>query len=318
MVHLNWEKKGRIFDPSATTDWNYEYAQVPWAIEFDDYLRVYFTSRPPVDSKGQYVSYTFYADFDKTDMSRMITVSDNPVMGLGELGCFDEFGTMPCSVIKRDDIGEVWMYYVGWTRKVTVPYDCAIGLAISKDGGKTFSKYSNGPILASSTTNPFLLGCPRVYWFNNKWHMWYLGGTDWVTNGEKAESIYHLKLATSANGIDWDLVQDNVVPKKYENECQTCASIFEYGGMYHMYFTYRHGIDFRNPERGYRIGYAFSKDLKTWERNDEIGSIDPSSEGWDSEMICYPSIVKVQEKVIMFHCGNYFGKSGFGYAELSN
>ena len=39
--------------------------------------------------------------------------------------------------------------------------------------------------------------------------------------------------------------------------------------------------------------------------------------GWDSEMICYPCVVKTKEKYYMFYNGNSHGKTGFGYAELS-
>ena len=42
MEQMNWQKKGRIFNPSETEGWNYEYAQVPWAVEFDDYQRWIF------------------------------------------------------------------------------------------------------------------------------------------------------------------------------------------------------------------------------------------------------------------------------------
>ena len=83
-----------------------------------------------------------------------------------------------------------------------------------------------------------------------------------------------------------------------------------------MYFTYRHSIDFRNPERGYRIGYAYSNDLKTWERNDELGNFTISKKGWDSEMVCYPNVNLINDKYIMFYCGNSFGINGFGFAEL--
>lgn len=316
MKKLNWIKQGRIFDPSAIKDWGYEYAQVPWGLELDGIVRVFFTSRPPADREGQFVSYTFCADFSRDTLS-FIRMYKDPVMSLGELGHFDEHGTMPCSVINRSDLGEVWLYYVGWSRKVSVPYDCAIGLAKSKDGGRTFTRYSKGPILGASETNPFLLGCPRVYWLKNKWFMWYLAGTSWVKSGSKAESIYQLKVATSEDGITWKLENDKVVPKKYDNECQTCACVFERDGIFHMYFTYRHGIDFRNPERGYRIGYAYSKDLLTWTRDDSKAGIDVSELGWDSEMISYPHIVKLGDRNVMFHCGNYFGKTGFGYAILN-
>jgi hypothetical protein len=76
------------------------------------------------------------------------------------------------------------------------------------------------------------------------------------------------------------------------------------------------GIDFRNKERGYRIGCAYSYDLSSWHRNDELAGLSPSSKGWDSEMVCYPSIIEIEDRTIMFYCGNYFGMGGFGAAEL--
>ena len=41
-----------------------------------------------------------------------------------------------------------------------------------------------------------------------------------------------------------------------------------------------------------------------------------SETGWDSEMICYPHIAKIDNKIYLFYCGNEFGKNGFGVAEL--
>jgi hypothetical protein len=81
-----------------------------------------------------------------------------------------------------------------------------------------------------------------------------------------------------------------------------------------MWFSYRHGVNFRNPERGYGIGYAFSDDLITWNRCDEFAGIDRSDFGWDSEMISYPSVLKIGDKYMMFYCGNQMGRDGFGFA----
>ena len=84
-----------------------------------------------------------------------------------------------------------------------------------------------------------------------------------------------------------------------------------------MWFCYRPALDFRNSSRGYRIGYAFSHDMKEWKRDDSKAGIDISQdESWDSQMICYPYVFTLDNKIIMLYCGNYFGKSGFGYAEL--
>lgn len=83
-----------------------------------------------------------------------------------------------------------------------------------------------------------------------------------------------------------------------------------------MWFSYRQGVDFRNPARGYGIGYAHSNDLKTWHRRDDLAGISKSTTGWDSEMISYPSILEVNDRYLMFYCGNQMGREGFGVAVL--
>jgi predicted GH43/DUF377 family glycosyl hydrolase len=83
-----------------------------------------------------------------------------------------------------------------------------------------------------------------------------------------------------------------------------------------MWFCYRWGINFRNLERGYRIGHAWSDNLMDWHRDDSVGALLPSTDGWDSEMVCYPRVVSVDGDVLMFYSGNYFGRDGFGYAVL--
>jgi hypothetical protein len=49
-------------------------------------------------------------------------------------------------------------------------------------------------------------------------------------------------------------------------------------------------------------------------RTDEKAGIDVSTEGWDSEMICYQSIIECNGKLFMFYNGNGFGRTGIGYA----
>jgi hypothetical protein len=84
-----------------------------------------------------------------------------------------------------------------------------------------------------------------------------------------------------------------------------------------MFFCYRHGLNFRGREKGYRIGYASSIDLINWTREDDKVGIDVSDEGWDSEMISYPHVFELDGKINMFYLGNQVGKYGFGMAELS-
>lgn len=313
MNKLKWNKKGQIFDPKMISE-NNTHGQVPFGIILNDKLRIYFTSRPPKDINNNYVSYIYCIDCELSNISNILNINKSPILDLGRAGSFDETGTMPCSVLYVDN--KIYMYYVGWSRSSNVPYHCENGLAISTDNGSTFTKYSEGPIMGRSVENPFIVGCPRVYIFNNQYHMWYIGGTNWIYENNKFESLYNIKHAVSQDGINWETINHDVISNKYDSECQTSVSIFEFNGLYHMYFTYRYAIDFRNPERGYRIGYAYSKDLINWTRDDRNGGIELSNSGWDSEMICYPHVLKYDKKIIMLYCGNHFGLNGFGYAEL--
>lgn len=63
-----------------------------------------------------------------------------------------------------------------------------------------------------------------------------------------------------------------------------------------MFFPYRHSYNFRNGNRGYLIGYAYSTDLEKWIRDDKQVGIELSENGWDSEMICYPHILRIGKK----------------------
>ncbi len=313
------KKRGQILNFIDLVGWGNTHAQVPYFIEIGSKRKIFFTSRPPKKEDGSYVSYVHALEIeDRSGQFCTTKIYKTPFLDLGQPGCFDEFGTMPCSVVQHPGNQEVWMYYVGWSRKLSVPYDCAIGLAISTDGGETFKKFSNGPLISANKFNPFVLGCPRVYIFNDNWYMFYLGGVEWLNFDGRMECFYKLKLAKSKNGLDWKLNNRFIIPEKYENECQTCASVFYFNGKYHMYFTYRYSIDFRNPESGYRVGYATSEDLEAWQRDDDKGYFSTSVQGWDREMVCYPNVNSIDGKLTMFYCGNGFGVNGFGYAQLQN
>jgi predicted GH43/DUF377 family glycosyl hydrolase len=83
-----------------------------------------------------------------------------------------------------------------------------------------------------------------------------------------------------------------------------------------MFFSYRYATNFKNKERGYKIGYASSSDGITWVRDDKKTGITLSENGWDSEMLHYPHIFELNNELYMIYNGNEFGKYGFGLAKL--
>lgn len=305
-----WKKYGRIFSPQ---EYGLEYAKSPQAIVFEDYVRVYFSACKKDGKK--LISYVCFADFTK-DFQRIINVSKQ-IISDGNIGCFDEHGIFPFSPMRYGD--KIWAYTSGWSRRISVSVDTGIGLAVSYDNGQTFKRIGEGPVLTSSLYEPFLVIDGFVRRFDGRFHMWYIFGQDWrvFEKNKKPDRIYKIGHAVSENGVDWKRDGIKIILDIIPDESQALPCVIFYQGKYHMFFCYRYSYDFRtNRNRSYRIGYAFSDDLKKWTRCDEKLNFTVSENGWDSQMQCYPNVFELNQKVYMLYNGNDFGKNGFGLAKM--
>lgn len=311
---FRWKKMGLVFSPRQRYNWMYSHAQIPFPVEFPEFIRVYFATREKYNGDNVR-AYGGFVDLDKNNIKKIINISTEPILSLGQLGDFDEHGVMPCSIVKNGQ--DYLLYYVGWSRRVSVKYDWEIGIAKSKDGVK-FTRIGRGPLLGPSMDEPYLNSTPIVYKKSDKeWHMFYHTGLNWIKKDNILESHYVLKHAFSTDGINWIREKEPIIPAKVKYECQTSPSIFYYNGKYNMFFCYREGLDFRNNvNKSYRIGYAFSNNLVDWTRDDSMVGITISKSGWDSEMIEYPHLFEISGRYYLFYCGNHFGYDGFGVAEL--
>jgi predicted GH43/DUF377 family glycosyl hydrolase len=316
---MEWIKRGKIFDPTKHSLANdcFEFAQSPQTVVFDDFVRIYFSTRKK-DANGKFLSHIAFVDMDK-NLSEILNISTHTVIELGGLGCFDEHGIFPISPLKVDN--QIYAYTCGWSRRVSVSVETSTGLAISKDNGLTFQKVGTGPILSSSLNEPVLVGDSFVKKYDNIFHMWYIFGKKWMQSqeSEPPARIYKIAYATSLDGIEWkkEEAKQIIADKLNSEECQALPSVIKIGETYHMYFCYREATDFRkNSGRGYRIGYAFSEDLVNWTRDDENIGLEMSENEWDSEMMCYPHVFEVENKIYLLYNGNEFGKYGFGLAQL--
>jgi sucrose-6-phosphate hydrolase SacC (GH32 family) len=317
---LRWRKLGKIFDPRDFQLPNncLEFAQAPQALVFDKFIRIYFSTRQRDPRNGKYLSHVAFADIGK-DTREVIGISSETVVPLGKLGCFDEHGIFPLNVLRHD--GRVFAYTCGWSRRLSVSVETSIGLAYSEDGGQTFSKAGDGPILTSSLKEPFLVGDAFVRVYHGTFHMWYIFGTAWKRFSENApaDRIYKIGHAVSQDGIAWEKEEGRrVVPDSLDSdESQALPTVLQRDGRYHMLFCFRRSFDFRtNRGRGYRIGYAYSDDLVNWTRADDSAGIDVSETGWDSDMLCYPHVFECDGRAYLLYNGNEFGRYGFGMAVL--
>ncbi len=305
---MKWHKKGILFKPEPGHDWMKTHAQVPTVLVKEDRLRIYFSSRP-----HKALSLTSFVDLDISDLSNVLYVNQKPILEVGAVGMFDEHGIMPASVVEKGE--QVFFYYSGWSRGTSLPYNNYTGLAISEDEGTTFKKYCNGPVIDRSPWELYSATSPCVYYDDN-WHMWYSSGTNWVRINDKDEHTYDIKYAWSEDGRNWVQTNKTIIPQYNKYEAITRPSVIKVDGMYHMWFCYRGSNNFRDGDDSYRIGYASSSDLLNWERDDKKAGIDVSENGWDSQMIAYPCVVRVKDQILMFYNGNGFGEQGFGYARL--
>jgi predicted GH43/DUF377 family glycosyl hydrolase len=318
---MKWKKLGKLFDPTTVPDkeWMKEFAQCTSTLILEDRVRIYFSCRPYKDQDGQAKSYTAFIDVDKNNLFNIINIAEEPVLPLGGLGTFDEFAVYPTSVIKHYD--EVRLYYAGWTRMKSVPFNTAIGVATSNNNGITFERIGTGPILSASVDEPFVLSGPKVRQYDGMWYMFYLAGSKWIMNENKPEIVYKIRMAISKDGYSWNKINKNIIKDILEpDECQAGPDVFYKDGKYHMYFVYRYALDFRNNrDRGYRIGYAYSHNLIDWTRDDKNVGIHYSESGeWDGDMHHYPHIFELDGNHYMLYNGNEFGKYGFGLAILED
>jgi hypothetical protein len=314
---FTWRKLGKIFSPQEVTgrDWLSEFAQAPATLIFDDFVRVYFSCRPSADAQGLYVSHSTYVDLNRQNLLEIESIAQQPVLPLGGLGMFDEFGVYPMSVIRYEH--EILAYYGGWTRCESVPFNVAIGLARSSDGGQTFERAGLGPVLGYTPDEPFVLSGPKIRRFNGIFYLWYIAGRKWKRVNGRPEPVYKIRMAWSADGLQWTRAHKDLIENRIEDdEAQASPDVFFAHGKYHMFFCYRFSSDYRSKTGGYRIGYASSTNLIDWQRDDSKAGIDVSDEGWDSEMQSYPHVFELDGRIYMAYLGNQVGREGFGLAVL--
>ena len=294
---VDWKKKGNIY--------NEHHAQLPVVDVLDDRLRIYYSTRK--DGKSRPV----YIEVNPSKGMKTIKRQSEYLLELGKPGSFDWSGVMPTSIVNYK--GKKYMYYIGWSQRLDVPYHNTLGLAISNDG-ITWEKCFDGPVLGTSSKEPGYVGTADVLIDNGTWKMWYLSCRDWFEHEGIMEPLYDIKYASSEDGINW-LPSGKTAIHLLEDEGGISASrVVKTKQGYEMFFSARKRTGYRErKDMSYRIFKASSKDGITWER-DPNPVISTSPQGWDDFMVCYPFICTYKESTYLFYNGNGFGRSGIGYA----
>lgn len=305
----NWRKVGHVYAPDGTHEWSQSHAQMPIvAAKSPDTFRVYFSTR---DAQGHsrpgWLALRIGPDFQPV----ILEVGTTPLLDLGDRGMYDDAGVMPTCLMQQGQ--RTYLFYNGWTLGKKVPFFSFNGIAFSDDG-QHFTKCSPGPAaIWRDAVDPISTFAPFVLKANDHWKMWYVSCLRWEEVAGELLHYYHIRYATSTDGLNWK--REGQVAIDFQDEYEYAIArpmvIFE-DEIYKMWFSFRAD---RNHST-YRVGYAESSDGIDWQRTKGQVSLQPSIDGWDSEMVCYPYIFDVHGKRCMLYNGNGYGRTGFGLAVL--
>lgn len=305
---MKWKKLGLIFNSNKESDWMYSHAMIPVAEHlYDDIFRIYFSPRDK-ENRG----HGAYLEIDINEPQKILNLSKEPVLEPGELGCFDDSGALPNSLLEIN--GEKYLYYTGINIGVTVKIRNSIGLAKWNNEKNVFERVYKGPIIDRTKESPHFTATPEVIYDNGIYKSWFTSCVKWEKINNEVKHFYNLEYAESTDGINWKRDKNIAIDFKDEFEYALgVPRVKKDNDLYKMWFCSRATKDIPT----YRIRYAESNDGINWIRKDEVG-IDVSKDGWDSEMICYPFIFDHKDKRYMLYNGNGYGKTGFGLAILES
>lgn len=307
---MKFEKKGLIYCPNGEEKWMQHSFMTPVAIliegssDIEDIIRLFGGIR---DEGG--ISRIGFIDLRASDPSKVIYISKKPVLDIGEDGCFDDNGLILGSLIKVKD--EWRMYYVGFQLVNKVKFYAFSGLAISKNLLE-FKKYSQTPIMDRKDWMRYIGAIHSVLYEDKVFKVWYAGGNSWQKIEKNYYPSYKSFYTETTDGINFDYKINKSITKFKNDEYRIGRpTIFKDKDLYRMFCT----SDTLNKE--YSIAYFESYNGINWKRSDDkLSGLEKSKNGWDSEMTCYPNIIKYKNKTYCFYNGNGMGKSGVGYAEI--
>lgn len=306
---MNWEKLGLIFDAAqhVNSSWFVNSALTPQPFAMGEKIRVFAGFRDAIGA-----SRIGYVDLDGKDPTQVLGVSKKPVLDLGRDGCFDDNGVIMGDVVNGPDGN--YMFYVGFQLVKKAKFLAFSGVAISRDGGETFIRLSEAPILGRGPEQTTIGAIHTARYENGTWRLWFARGNGWeIVNGMPYPQ-YHICYTETKDLLNIPRVALTCVtadhpvyrigrPKVYRRT----------DGAYIMLAT-------KGTVNGdYTPSLFSSKDGIEWVRHDDADvGLPLSSTGWDSETLCYPALISHGNNTFAVYNGNRMGLHGFGGAITSD
>jgi predicted GH43/DUF377 family glycosyl hydrolase len=277
-----------ILRPSNGT-WDADYVILPtvlYNVSSNSYVMWYVGSSQRVSGIGYATSPDGYT----------WTKHDGPVLTPGPAGAWDSAYVSLGGVVRTAAGFNMW--YVGGG--LTTYQNGAIGLATSTDG-IAWTKYSHNPVLAPNSMDLRQLETPFVTKVETALdNMWYAarGQSD-----PPSSSILRILYTQSFDGISWATPTVVLAPSSnataWDSGSVFSPSVFYDGFMFGMWYSAL-GQGSLVPE----IGYATSKDGRTWERSSTNPILGLGASGsWDSGGVENPRIIFSKNGFMLYYDG---------------
>jgi len=303
-----WRKLGRVFCPDGSSDWARIgfMTPVPWQIS-PDVIRVYGGIR---DASG--ISRIGWIDVDRKEPTKVLRVSQKPCLDLGAPGMFDDNGVILGDLLLMPN-DALRMYYVGFQLVKKVKFLAFSGVAVSHDGGDTFSRMQAVPVLDRASNALFINALHSIARTEEGYRAWISCGQRWQVIDDKPYPQYDCWTLLSADGIHFDM--------------QTATRTLEAKGDEYRIGrpranrlvdgTWEMRVSSDTLSKQYACFRAISEDGVTWTRQSEQELPRGDARDWDEEMTCYPArIDTAQGESYLFYNGNNMGETGVGVAVL--
>jgi hypothetical protein len=300
-----WQRLGRIFSPEPVGPWGVSHASYPTALPiYDCIIRIYFSMRD-ADNRAHLAS----ADFSVTPQgAKRVSEVRGPLLSPGPRGAFDADGVTVTSLVRTDD--NVFAYYLGWNKGVSVPFTNFIGLAVGDREGHSFKRPFRAPVVGRSEYNPITIAYPWVLRDGQKWRMWFSSCLGWGAGPREHPSV--INAAESTDGLSWNERTRTAVPLAGARDPSEVAlgrpTVIRGQDGYSMWYS--------RLRPNYCLGYAWSRDGEDWERYDQELQFDGEVGEWERNEQTYPCVFDHGGHRYMLYNGDGYGKSGFGLAVL--
>ncbi|TWG86428.1 hypothetical protein L602_002000000330 [Cupriavidus gilardii J11] len=300
-----WKKLGLAYDAKAHghQDWRKNSALTPTPFRLNDgTIRVYAGFR---DDAG--VSRIGFVDVDADNPTRVLRVSERPALDIGRDGCFDDNGVILGDVVAHAD--GIYMFYVGFQLVAKAKFLAFTGLALSTDGGETFQRISEAPIIDRTRGQNTIGAVHSAHFDNGVWKLWFARGDDWEIINGRPYPQYHIRYVEARDLLDITRRSEACLMPIAPEYRIGRPRVYRIDGRYVMYCT-------KGTTGGeYFPTVAYSADGVHWERHDDELGIGLGPEEWDARVLCYPALIQHGDRILMFYNGNDMGVDGFGVAE---